>query len=187
MKTCTKCGAEYPATREYFPPHKRTRDGLSSWCRPCARACSRRYQRANREARRAYMRQWREANPEYMRQWYEENREAQRVYKRQYRTTKPEVHRAAWHRRRARKLEAPGDGVSAGQWADVLERYGHKCLACGATEDLTMDHVVPLAKGGAHDVSNVQPLCHSCNASKQDQTIDYRPDVSVWPSQRRGF
>ena len=32
-KTCAKCGeAKEPAL---FPPNKRTRDGLSSWCRAC--------------------------------------------------------------------------------------------------------------------------------------------------------
>ena len=38
-KTCTKCGeAKQPAE---FPPNKRSRDGLSSWCRSCHNAARR--------------------------------------------------------------------------------------------------------------------------------------------------
>jgi hypothetical protein len=55
--------------------------------------------------------------------------------------------------------------------------YNHTCLCCGRQEPeiaLTIDHVVPLSKGGAHDISNIQPLCGSCNTSKYNKTIDYR-------------
>lgn len=32
---CTKCGVKKPATLQEFPPNKRKRNGLDSWCRPC--------------------------------------------------------------------------------------------------------------------------------------------------------
>lgn len=34
-KTCTKCGVEYPATREWFHIGSRYRHGLRSWCKKC--------------------------------------------------------------------------------------------------------------------------------------------------------
>lgn len=34
---CTKCGAENPATLEFFPPNNRKKNGLDSWCRECRR------------------------------------------------------------------------------------------------------------------------------------------------------
>jgi 5-methylcytosine-specific restriction endonuclease McrA len=40
------------------------------------------------------------------------------------------------------------------------------CERCGATEDLTLDHVVPLARGGASSLANAQVLCRSCNSAK---------------------
>lgn len=36
-KTCSKCGVEYPATTEYFYPHIRHSDGLTTRCRECER------------------------------------------------------------------------------------------------------------------------------------------------------
>ena len=40
------------------------------------------------------------------------------------------------------------------------------CAECGATADLTVDHIVPLARGGRGELSNLQTLCRSCNGIK---------------------
>lgn len=56
----------------------------------------------------------------------------------------------------------------------VWEKYfGHtwfgKCQLCPNSLDpfnFEVDHVVPLSKGGSDSVSNLQPLCTSCNRSK---------------------
>jgi hypothetical protein len=41
-----------------------------------------------------------------------------------------------------------------------------KCAACGKTEDLVVDHIVPIVRGGSSDISNLQALCAPCNRSK---------------------
>jgi hypothetical protein len=41
----------------------------------------------------------------------------------------------------------------------------HVC-PCGAVDRLTVDHVVPLARGGTNDPTNLQVLCLSCNTRK---------------------
>lgn len=54
-----------------------------------------------------------------------------------------------------------------------LERLGMtECIACGAIEDLTIDHIVPRSRGGSNDQSNLQCLCRSCNASKGARTME---------------
>ena len=52
-------------------------------------------------------------------------------------------------------------------WQEVLSTYGDKCAYCGCPPE-TMDHVVPLSRGGKHTKSNVVPACRSCNSSKKD-------------------
>lgn len=79
------------------------------------------------------------------------------------------------HRRRARLLGAGGEFTTE-QWKALLASYD-QCPMCrrpwaaippnpsgGAVA--TADHVVPLARGGSNDISNIQPLCYSCNSKK---------------------
>ncbi len=34
---------------------------------------------------------------------------------------------------------------------------------------LTIDHFMPLARGGAHAIRNLVPACRSCNSRKKDR------------------
>jgi 5-methylcytosine-specific restriction protein A len=65
----------------------------------------------------------------------------------------------AWQRLSARVLRAwRGEH---GNWCPGYERPAHRA------SDLTADHVVPLAAGGApFDIANTSVLCRSCNSSK---------------------
>ena len=51
----------------------------------------------------------------------------------------------------------------------VYERDGYRCVRCGRKNvDLEVDHIFPIAKGGKSNFSNLQTLCHRCNALKSD-------------------
>ncbi len=43
------------------------------------------------------------------------------------------------------------------------------CARCGATTDLTTDHIVAKARGGLNDPANLQVLCRRCNSAKRDR------------------
>ena len=52
----------------------------------------------------------------------------------------------------------------------VLQRNNYQCQSCGKRQtetNLHIDHVVPLAKGGSNDISNLQVLCGRCNRQKK--------------------
>ena len=52
----------------------------------------------------------------------------------------------------------------------VFERDRHHCQSCGKTNleaNLNIDHIIPLARGGSNDISNLQTLCHTCNQQKK--------------------
>lgn len=48
----------------------------------------------------------------------------------------------------------------------VFARDQHTCRACGATSDLTADHIVPESRGGPTTMENLQTLCRTCNCRK---------------------
>lgn len=84
----------------------------------------------------------------------------------------------------AQSRPAPGaravDGASSlrGQVArkqalrkSALRDCGQRCVYCGARLDqhtATLDHVSPLARGGAHEIGNLVSACAPCNRLKGD-------------------
>lgn len=84
--------------------------------------------------------------------------------------------------RLTRKSKA-GGSYTTKQWKQLCAQYDYRCLACGKQftfEELTVDHVVPISKGGTSNIENLQPLCLSCNQSKGANTTDYRTKKMVW-------
>jgi hypothetical protein len=82
-----------------------------------------------------------------------------------------------WVRNHPRKPISPALRLA------VLERDLHHCLCCGATADLVVDHVYPVADRGPTRLDNLQTLCRTCNRVKADRYLDFRPD-SVAPSRQ---
>ncbi|MFC7721062.1 HNH endonuclease signature motif containing protein [Nonomuraea recticatena] len=77
-------------------------------------------------------------------------------------------------RARARRANAEGTFTDE-EWLAVVAHYENGCVACRAVGPLEPDHVVPLTWGGSNWISNIQPLCRSCNASKCNRhATDYR-------------
>lgn len=64
----------------------------------------------------------------------------------------------------------------------VFDMTHGKCAHCGKTLDFrknfTVDHVIPLSKGGQNDIANYAPLCAACNKAKSNFVYnprDYYP------------
>lgn len=82
--------------------------------------------------------------------------------------------KGAWRPSHARpKRKAPkGPQTTPPRRKVVYERDGHKCVQCGTTSDLTLDHIVPKSKGGSSEVDNLQTMCAPCNHAKADAIPD---------------
>ena len=51
-----------------------------------------------------------------------------------------------------------------------LEAYNYECAYCGSSENLQIDHIHPVSKGGWKNWDNLQVLCQDCNLRKSDRT-----------------
>lgn len=188
-----------------FNRDKSRKDGMQVYCLTCKSAKNaksrqnnpehhRAYEQARgkTEDRREYQRAWHQNRPEYNKTYHkmyanknhdrleaykEANRHRFRDWFRNYVRTHREQRAINEANRRTRK-ELMGGSFTAQQWRELKARYNYTCLCCGRQEPeirLTADHVIPLSRGGSNDISNIQPLCLSCNSSKGARRItDYR-------------
>lgn len=62
---------------------------------------------------------------------------------------------------------------SATRRRNCYERDGWKCVKCGSTENLTLDHVIPRVLGGKDWLKNLQTLCKPCNQAKGPKIAQY--------------
>jgi hypothetical protein len=82
----------------------------------------------------------------------------------------PEISRESQRRRRARIKNGTIIKFTQCELSARLSMRGNKCWICGGAAN-HVDHVKPIAKGGAHALCNLRPICKKCNCAKRD----------IWP------
>ncbi len=51
----------------------------------------------------------------------------------------------------------------------LIEKYGMKCFWCGTSltpETITIDHYIPLSRGGSNKIKNLRLACRRCNQNR---------------------
>lgn len=185
MKVCSKCGESKPLT-DFPPRNDHSKDGLHTECRDCRRAYKREWMRRKRQANpewaRRVDREWREKNPEAAlakdRRFKKKNAAELRAKARERNRANPEPKRASYRkwRQRNRDKELTRLATRRALLRDtpelrefISQMLKQPCVYCGSTERISIDHVVPLSRGGKHEASNLAPACLPCNASKNNR------------------
>lgn len=182
LRRCDHCKEVYPLDVAHFGS---SRSPLSNICYVCRRMQykdeSFRPQALNELRIRATPALWEEHERKRLERAKAQDREKEKKYRQSPKGKRLEqVHT---QRRRARRLALP-DTLTAQQWNDCLEYFGHACAICGQPAGLfttlAQDHWIPISFDGEENpgtvVNNVVPLCHSlqrgmngCNNMKRDQ------------------
>ena len=178
--SCQKKDAKY--IQDYYPEiirgysKKRYYKDIEK-SREKSRISANKYSANNREKLREKNIVWQNNNREkfnrLQRESYARHIEENKNRNKKYKELHPEKDRQYRQNRRARKLNA-GGSFTAKEWLELCEKYNHICLCCKEKKPLTIDHVIPLSKGGSNSIDNIQPLCKSCNSSKRVSSTDYR-------------
>lgn len=155
-RICPGCDEDKPLAD--YSPHRGTKSQLAPYCKPCQAA------RAAANRRR----------PTYLRS--PRDPEKEREYARRWRMANPEKVRANFDAYKARKA---GALVEAFTRKEIFDRDGWMCHICSTAIDpavayphplsASLDHVIPLVRGGEHSRANVAAAHLTCNASKKDR------------------
>ncbi len=182
---CKRCVSEAAALRYARSPEK-GRSACRAWReanREKNRARVKKWKGGNKGKTREQMKTWRSRNREKVREdsrrWQRDNPQRHRDGNKKSRLKNPETHLACSARRRALKRNAAGNHTAADRVL-VYAIFGKRCLCCGGTHDIVLDHVSPLSPNGSNGPENLQPLCRSCNSSKGNRaSTDYRPRAGM--------
>lgn len=184
MKLCKKCDTLKEPVEFY--KHKQTRDGYETTCKQCMKETARRWALENPEKNKAkdkrYVARHPERRKETVAKYYQANKEHLNERVKQSRLKNKELYAELGRKhaniRRARKLD---NGTEPYTEKQMLDKYGYLCHICneginfaaprrvglpGWERGLHIDHLVPLAKGGADTLENVRPSHGLCNLEK---------------------
>lgn len=144
---------------------------------------NREYVKANKLRVREYKRKYYEANIckilERERKRYKANREHICRQQRIWRANNPDKVGTA----EARRAKAELEGNATPKLVQAKWEAGDKtCILCGEPIDPTLkaphnmsrtiEHLTPIARGGRHDLDNIDFAHYGCNAQKQDRTLE---------------
>jgi 5-methylcytosine-specific restriction endonuclease McrA len=160
LERCWWCGTP-------FPP-RGAKVYCSTYCRRAA------WWILNPDALKQASARFRENHPErareIARQAYEKHREIRLAQSALWARANQDRKSVAEARRRAAKLSAGGAGVDPAAWLGLVAAAEGRCTYCGEVRPLTMDHRIPLIRGGRHEIENIIPACKPCNSRKHTRT-----------------
>lgn len=152
LKVCFKCGRVLPV--EQFSKNKNRKDGLAPQCKKCAAK---------------YM-------VPYNKQYYRENIEERLQYAKQhYQTPQAQIVHFNSNGRRRQREEEQGAGITKQQYLEIMNFFDWKCAYSGIyigskenKNNRSIDHIIPISKGGEHEIWNMAPMYRPYNSSKRD-------------------
>jgi 5-methylcytosine-specific restriction endonuclease McrA len=198
-KLCIKCNVE--KSIDQFYRNKIRKDGRYPYCKECCyKDYRKRYEKSEAHQRAVANRKYYDEHREEFRkaihfrynhsekgracQHRYNGSEKQKANKRRYVQSKKgrRRYRSYVQNRRAKRADN-GGSYTPEEWKALCSLYDYRCLCCGEIfkfDELTVDHIIPIAKGGTSNIDNLQPLCMPCNKSKCDRIIDYRTKKVWW-------
>ena len=195
FKRCGKC--KDTKSIDSFNKDKSRKDGFRNNCKTCEAKRSSEYQKANRDKVNLKTKRWRasnpekskasakkyyEANPEYHHkknaEYYKNNKEKRQTQAKSWREANPE--KVKEYRLRYKmniRRNTPNNFDTS--FVDYIKLIlSGKCAYCD-NQATTIEHIVPLSKGGLNEPQNIVGACVSCNSSKNNKEIPQVMSIDI--------
>jgi 5-methylcytosine-specific restriction endonuclease McrA len=170
--------------------NKGSKDGYNIYCKACIRLASQKQRDLNPEQNRmwqlAYAQKNRkEKSAKDLKRYYSKkeeiliknaeyrklNHEARLEIERASRAKNKQKNRPSKNARQSIRNKLASDSKYVIIYKDLKRIYSQPCLNCGTNKNQSLDHKIPLSRGGEHKIGNIMTLCQPCNASKNAKTI----------------
>lgn len=127
---------------------------------------------ANKERAKENQRKYNELNADSQKaankRWVQNNLEKVRQIKADWKKRNPESNKAYKQRKRLK-----GGSFPLAEWKVRLSEFNGWCPYCGESGNkLSVDHVVPICKGGTNAIENLIPCCRPCNNKKHTKDLE---------------
>lgn len=167
---CRRCEAEAAKQRRIAAPvqtakirrafYLRNVDALRADARARARTARERRSPEDKRTQYARARAWHQ-------RYYVENKHALSLRSQQWKRNNPLKRQEYWARYYAAKLGTSTiEGIDR---AAIIKRDNSTCYLCLSLlspKQITLDHVIPLSRGGSHTAGNLKVACGKCNSKK---------------------
>ena len=158
MKTCTVCKIDKNIS--CFGVEKRTKSGFQASCKECNNLRGKeRYLKIKEYAKKQAI--------EYRNKNYQKRIEIER----KSRLKNKEKYRMLRSERQSYRNYAINSRRFLILPKELKKIYNSGCFKCGSNENQSLDHIVPISRGGNHSVGNIMTLCKNCNASKGNKYL----------------
>lgn len=158
MKVCTLCKKEKPY--KLFALSNKTKSGFGSRCKSCESERGKiRYQEIKDQAK------------QNARLYRNVNHSKRLDIERKSRLKNKEKNRPSKNARQSIRNKTLSKTPFLILEKELQKIYSSPCFMCGCKENQSLDHIIPISRGGTHSVGNIMTLCKNCNASKHSRTI----------------
>lgn len=170
MKKCARC--EMTKSIDCYWRDGKSPDGYGYWCQECQQE----YRKEHRDMYLEHSKRWARNHPEKVREnqkrWVLNNPEKSKESKKNW--NNKNYYKILNYR--VREREGMTDEITKEEYEEIISSSGGVCFYCRTeltNENRTIDHYVPLSRGGEHSISNIVCCCNSCNSSKQNRLFGY--------------
>lgn len=194
MKRCPKCKT-IKETSDFYPSKKHK---IQSYCKDCQISRLIEHKNNNPNWDKEYREKLKSDPIRYEKQrkrqnlWVHNTKKGKELKIRKQEARKEKYHsdlKYQEHRKkiinkatRKRRFKKRNQFVCDVDFGEIYKRDNEKCQICNKMVDLkytaphrksaTLDHIIPISKGGLHEPKNVQLAHYSCNAKKGNRVLD---------------
>ncbi len=140
----------------------------------CSRKCADLVRRKSIEHKKNQRRRYYLANKEYIHarqnRWNKNNEEKRRAIKKKWAVANKE-HINFLTKRRQFRLKGARGNYTKEEVDNLFVKHEGRCYYCKVNKATSIDHVIPISRGGSNYIHNLVPACIPCNSRKKDKLL----------------